>query len=374
MKIAFKHWALCLLALQGLTACGGNSSNSPLYPDLPSYNPGQNNTYTPVPDTHGYEPTTPNTPSYAVMRNIFLRVDPEVGVLVKNLEGRLEPKRAGDPIIMDDVRSFVTHVSRADLEIDQENITRLKNKFTFNYADSPIKEITVEFLPGRVRMSGKMKQVIWVPFTMEGTVSPTPDGKIQLVPDSIKVAGISVKSMLDMLRLTTAKLLTVSAERGLQFQGNNAILDPSLLFPPPQMQGRVVAVEVKQRVMRIVFDGGPQRIPFRPAPDPKASNFMHLYGGRVLIMNELQRGAELQMVDMNPSDPFDFYMSDYRRHLKAGYVKVANDQGSLITLMPDYTQLGKVNVWDGYPGGNPLMQGYSVPRLFNPAPAVGYAR
>lgn len=367
MNKIFSRVLTLALAAQLFSACGGNRGNNPLYPDMPNYDPNQQNTYTPLPDTHGYEPlqpgqtTQPQLPTFTVMKNVFLRVDPEIGILVKHLEGRLDPKRQGDPVIFDDVRSFTTVVYRAEMEIDQDNITRLKNKYTFNFADTPIKDVTVEFMPGMIRMSGKMKQLVWVPFSMEGTISPTPDGKLIMVPSSIKVSGIPMKSMMDLIGLTTSKLLSFPVERGLQFQGNNVILDCTKLFPPPAISGKVVGVEVLQGKMRMIFDS-PQRVLARPVPDLGAPNYMHVYGNKVLIMNELQRGAELQMVDMNPANPFDFYMAGYRNHLKAGFVKVHNDAGTLIALLPDYTQLGKTEAWGEYPGGKPTnLRPYAVP-------------
>jgi hypothetical protein len=67
------------------------------------------------------------------------------------------------------------------------------------------------------------------------------------------------------------------------------------------------------------------------------------------------------MVDASPQNPFDFYMAGYRAHLKAGYVKVVNDAGTLIALMPDFDQLGKTEIWGGYPGGKPTqMRPYSA--------------
>lgn len=365
-----RRFSLCtlasLLALQCLSACGNRST--PGFPDpysqnLPQaqqpYDPTQDNTYTPRPDTPGYAPEVPEGRSYSVLRNVSLRVDPEISAHILHLEGYLEPKRQGDPVIFDDIRSFTFHIGAGEMLIDNANISRLKNKYTFNYPDAPIKDVQVEFLPGRIRMSGKMKQVFWVPFSMEGTITPNAEGKLLLTPDKIVAAGVSVKSMMDIMGLTTSKLISVSAERGLSFEGNNVVLDPSKLFPPPKIQGRVVGVEIQQGHMKLRFDSG-HRAPKRQPPDLNASNYMHVYGGRLLIMNELQYGAELQMVDQNPSDPFDFYLGEYRRHLKAGYVKVANDQGTLITLMPDYTELGQSDIWDAYPGGRPQLRPYAA--------------
>jgi len=342
---------MTLSALLLITACGGDRSDT-LVPGMPYYNPNQDNQYNPKPDTHGYNPAQPGSSSFSVLKNVFLRVDPEIGVNISHLEGRLEPKRAGDPVIFDDVRSFVFNIYAGQLAIDAANITRLKNKYTFNYPDSPLKDIEISFTPGRISMKGKMKQVIWVPFEMEGTVQPAHDGTLIMIPDSIRVAGIPAKGLMDAVGLQTSKLLKLAGDRGVQLQGNNILLDCTKLFPPPQINGKIVAVDVQSNQLVLHFDNG-QRAPKRLPPDISARSYMHVYGGNFLIMNELQRGAELQMVDMNPADPFDFYLGEYKRHLKAGYVKVMNDMGSLITLMPDYSKISSTNVWDQYPGGQP---------------------
>jgi hypothetical protein len=349
-KKLWRKTGLAMAALALLSACGGER-DLPNYPGMPSYDPNQNNIYQPKPDTHGYNPNQPagaKGTTFVTMRNVFLRVDPEIGVLIRQLEGDLQPKRQGDPVIYDDIRSFTTNIYRAQLVIDSANITRLKNKYVFNYPESPLKEINVQFTAGRIRMSGKMKQITWVPFEMEGTATTTPDGMILMVPDSIKVLGIPIG-------LQTSKLLKLAADRGVRLYGNNIILNPAQLFPPPAISGRVVGVNVQQDSMVLTFDS-PRRAMPRVLPDPKVQNYMHVYGGEVLIMNELQRGAELQMVDMDPANPFDFFMAEYRSHLKAGYVKVVNDQGSLITLMPDYTKISSTRLWEGYPGGPPVLR------------------
>ncbi len=349
---------LLVLSLLTLAACGG--VRDPLSPlpgqptfNPPTYNPGDN-LYTPKPDTHGYNPNQPSVPTYSVLSNVFLRVDPEIGAQITRLEGRLEPKRSGDPVIFDDVRSFVFNIYNGQLSIDAANISRLKNKYTFNYPDSPLKDIQINFSPGRISMKGKMKQVIWVPFEMEGTLQPAQEGTLVMIPDAIRVAGIPVKGLMDAIGLQTSKLLKIAAERGVQLQGNNILLDCTKLFPPPQIQGRIAAVDIQDNRLTLMFDNQ-QRIPKRLPPDTNARNYMYVYGGNVLIMNELQRGAELQMVDMKPTDSFDFFMNEYRRHLRAGYVKVVNDLGTLITLMPDYPLIPTTQVWDQYPGGAPAL-------------------
>ena len=126
-------------ALLGLSACGREAATQPGFPQTPIsgapgyYDPGQGNTLNPMPTTP--QPGLPaEGKTYTVLKNVFLRMDPELGVLVKNLEGQLVPNRSGDPVIFDDVNAFTTHVSRAEIIIDDKNITTLKNKYTFNFA------------------------------------------------------------------------------------------------------------------------------------------------------------------------------------------------------------------------------------------------
>lgn len=345
-----------------LTGCGGGSPNN-VYQAQP-YDPLKNSTYVPKADTFGYDPTTPPAykgPTFVVMKNMFLRVDPEIGVFIKDMEGELEPKRKGDPVMFDDIRSFICHVYRSQKIIDGKNITTLMNKYVFNYPDAPLKDIQVQFMPGKIKMSGKMKQIVWVPFEMEGSANAGPDGNIYMVPDKIVAAGISSKGLMDFIGLKTSALINLNAERGVKIEGNTVVMYPTKMFPPPALTGRVVSVSIAQDAFTMNFDTG-KRIPRRTPLDTRVQNYQYVYGGNILIANELHRGAELQMIDMDQSNAFDFYLAEYAKHLKAGYVKVANDTGGLLTLMPDYTKIATADLWAGYPGGNPLRRG--VPGIY----------
>ena len=56
-------------------------------------------------------------------------------------------------------------------------------------------------------------------------------------------------------------------------------------------------------------------------------------------MNELHTNAKLQMIDSDSRDPFDFYLKEYGKHLRAGYVKNSSADGTLLTYMPDYDDM-----------------------------------
>ena len=49
-------------------------------------------------------------------------------------------------------------------------------------------------------------------------------------------------------------------------------------------------------------------------------------------------GTDLQLIDQDPRDPFDFYPARYEGQLVAGYSKNTPERG-LKTYMPDYDDL-----------------------------------
>jgi hypothetical protein len=50
--------------------------------------------------------------------------------------------------------------------------------------------------------------------------------------------------------------------------------------------------------------------------------------------------VDLQIIDQDPSTPFDFSMDHYRAQIEAGYSKSLPNLG-LLVYMPDYASLDK---------------------------------
>jgi hypothetical protein len=62
------------------------------------------------------------------------------------------------------------------------------------------------------------------------------------------------------------------------------------------------------------------------------------------------RGTHLELIDMEPADPFDFSVARYNDMLVAGYSKNLPRLG-LRTYMPDYHDLRARRRTAGRPGG-----------------------
>jgi hypothetical protein len=65
---------------------------------------------------------------------------------------------------------------------------------------------------------------------------------------------------------------------------------------------------------------------------------MFYRGGELRFGKLTMTDADLMLIDMNPADPFDFYLEAYKRQLVAGYAKMTSSFG-LRVYMRDFDKL-----------------------------------
>ena len=115
------------------------------------------------------------------------------------------------------------------------------------------------------------------------------------------------------------------------------ILYPERIIPPPQIRGRVTAVKVEQD--QIVQSFGQTARPLS-LPNPDAANYMYFKDGTLRFGELTMTNLDLEIIDADPKDPFDFYLERYNDQLVAGDSKNRPDYG-LTVFMPDYHRVGK---------------------------------
>jgi hypothetical protein len=138
-------------------------------------------------------------------------------------------------------------------------------------------------------------------------------------------------------------LVKVQQGRGVEIADNDFLLAPAGLLPPPRIKGKVTAVRLDAKSIEQTFGGSsrPGRSqPLHPS-DPSAKNYM-FYRGKVLRFGKLtMMDADLQIVDGDPDDPFDFDLAHLNEQLVAGESHNQPDFG-LVTVMPDYGDMRRV--------------------------------
>ncbi|MBC7544876.1 MAG: hypothetical protein H7338_19300 [Candidatus Sericytochromatia bacterium] len=283
----------------------------------------------------------PNGPSRMVMKGVRYRVGPKLFIDVPGMEAVMIPGQPGAPVVMDDPSSFSLMIANGMFALDADNVASLMNNYVLNYPDPPMKNLTATLTNGRMNMKGTMHKGVDFPFEMEGTATVTASGKILLTPDKVKAMGFSSLPLMKLAGLSIESMCTIREGRGVVTEGNTIIMDPTKMLPAPAISGRVSQVQIapdpkdSQMKLMISFGGGPQAVRDEKLAAPQAPNYMHILGGVVRFVNTYSTFTNLQIVDADPSDYFDFYLNEYGIQMLQGVI-ILSPNGSTLSLQPDY--------------------------------------
>jgi hypothetical protein len=292
-----------------------------------------------TPPTASTSPTSATAaPVQIEMKNVNLHMDDGIVLNVRNLRGEMVSKTQ-EPPVFDDARSYTLRVFTGDLGMDMTSLANLMNRHVFAYEGAPLKEISVEIDEGKLKQKGKLHKGVWVPFSMKATQAATPDGRLLLHTESVSALGIPSTKLLDLLGLTLADLMTVEKERGVEIKDDDVIISPGRVLPPPAIEGHLSRAEVANGELRQVFTAVEGRnVTTLTLPDRKARNYFYFSGSIIRFGKLTMTGADLQLIDVDERDPFDFYPAKYSEQLVAGYSKNTPAKG-LKTYMPDFADL-----------------------------------
>jgi hypothetical protein len=327
MPFSLRRFFVLLVALSSMAAC--RSSEQPPAA-TPSPTPAQ---ASPTPSAM--------TPVQIEMKNVHLHLAAGIVLKVRQLRGEMVSKVAGKGPVFDNQRSYVLRVFSGDASMDMASLTNLMNHYAFGWEDAPIKDIEMSVDEGRLKQKGKMKKGVWLPFSMKASVSATADGRMRLHTESVKALGIPATKLLDLFDLTLDKLLTIEKGHGMEVKDDDVIISPGRVLPPPELQGRLSKVEIVGQELHQVFSSPESRTAaVLTPPDPKVRNYIYFSGSSITFGKLTMAGSDLQLIDADDRDAFDFYPSNYNAQLVAGYSKNTPDKG-LKTYMPDFNDLGR---------------------------------
>ena len=309
-----------LLALSSslLAGCGG----SPTSTDLPA----------PVPTRAPFEEPK-GAPTRFYTQNVAYRVDDEVVVDMPSMDADLVPFDIGKPLIPANVMDFQVKVHVADFTLTDQAMAAMMNRYVFNFPGSPISDVRITCMNGRLKQTAKLKKFgLTVTTELEGELRPNGRGQLVLRPDKIRSNGLPVKGLLDILGVEVAEMLKAREDKGIRLDGNDIILFPERMIPPPVMKAFCTGAVITPGKVTMHFDDGVRRE--RPALPEPARNFILMWGGNVLINNNLVLDAKLEMIDDTPDNPMQYYMPLYREQLETGFV-VSTPKGEMIAYLPD---------------------------------------
>jgi len=274
----------------------------------------------------------------ARFQHVRFHMWPGVALDLDQLRGRMRSRRGDGVVSFDDPRSFVLDIDTGTVGFPTADLSRLMNTYVFAYPGAPLRALSFQVENGHLIQRGVLHKVVDIPFEMTGEVSVTDRGELRVHPIAMKICSIPGKGLMDALGVTLAKLLDLRKARGVRVEGNDLLIDPTNLMPPPAISGRLVAVRLAPDTLVQYFGGAKPGTLAALQPDTAAPNYMLFRGGTLQFGKLFMVHADMQVIDLAPSDRFDFDIRQYQAQLVAGYHRTTADDG-LLVFMPDLAAL-----------------------------------
>ena len=292
------------------------------------------------------EPTAERTGSLAAepvvdsttrvqMQNVDYYVDPQIRLKIRSLLGHMR-SRTGGPILFDDKTAFIISIARAEIGLTGPDMSVLLNKYVFGFKDSPLSNLKVSISGNEMVQKGTLRNVARLPFVIRAVLSATPDGRIRIHPTRIEILGLHVDKLMKGLGLSLDKIIDLSKAKGATVDGNDILLNPTSIMPPPAIQGKVTGIRLDDD--QIVMEFGDAAGAALAVSDTLAHNYMYYRGGTLRFGKLMMLDADMLITDLDPADPFRFDLARYQPQLIAGYSK-SLASGGLEVFMKDIDKL-----------------------------------
>lgn len=272
------------------------------------------------------------------MRNVFYHYTDRIAAHIFRLEGAIVPTKEAAVPVFDDKHSFAVEITYAEISVSTTALTNVMNQYVFAAPEAPLNDLSVTTSGSTLKVKGKLHSKGDVPFETEGTLDATPDGLIRIQTQKVKAAHLPMKGLMDLFGVKLADLINTKKVAGVRSEGNDLLLDPEQIFPPPHIKGKVTSVQIRGDQIVQIYGERPKRMP----PAPVQGNYMAYRGGKLTFGKLTMRDTDLVLTDMDPRDAFDFFLDHYNDQLVAGYTKNTPQYG-LRVFMVDYNKLRKTN-------------------------------
>jgi hypothetical protein len=274
-------------------------------------------------------------PVQVEMKNVDLHVTSNVTLHVRHLRGQFVPVAGRQLPYLDAKQSYSVAVDSGEIAIDLVSLNALMGT-TLGGDRSNVEKLKVSVTDdGRLQQKGVIDAAINLPFNAKSTVAATEDGKIRISTTSVKSFGIPMKPFMKVFGIKMDELMKVEPGHGVTLADNDIILDPAMLLPSPAIRGKLTAVRIENDNLVQVFGAGKLRA---LSPRPVSQNYIYWRGGHLAFGKLTMAETDLELIDRDPRDPFDFSVERWNDQLVAGYSKTMPNRG-LKAFMPDYNDL-----------------------------------
>jgi hypothetical protein len=277
-----------------------------------------------------------------LFRNVRFCWSQAVCVNARQLTATAEPFAGKRKTNFDNLNSFLVRVHNATVLISPKTLQGMFNESVFNYPDSSLRDLTVTINQvagaNRVKLGGSLKYILWIPFEMDTVLKvDSQTNTLVIAVEDLKVFGIlPAKWLLNFRPFNLEKLLTLPPNQHLIVHQNQMMVKPFGLFPPPRIDGKIASVTVLPQWIELQFAGTDPA--FHQIPQPSASNYIYLQGGNTQFGKIGMLGTQVQVIDRDPRNIFQFSLLNYLSYLPQSEVQLT-EAGGAVLQMPDHRQI-----------------------------------
>jgi hypothetical protein len=260
--------------------------------------------------------------------NLLLRKGPDFRIYIRWIRGQMLRTRQQVNPSFDDPESFVLQIQKGVIHANIGDISNYLN--ASSPPNAPLKNISIQPEGDQLKLHGTIHKIVSLPIELVGTLSPTPDGRVQFHVTKLNVLKVPLKGLLGGFHVELSDLVHASNIPGVQIVDNDIIFDTQKLLPPPHIHGQLTAVRVSTPDIEVIY-GNARDDEARLA---KWHNFLQLSGGTLDFGKLTMHHVDLTMIDASQDPWFDLDLVNYQAQLVQGYTRMTAQAG-LEIFMPD---------------------------------------
>jgi hypothetical protein len=272
------------------------------------------------------------------MHNVLFHIDRTIVLRIHAMRAEFFDKTEGRPLNFDDKASFVVQVDSGRIGLSGRALSDLMNRYIFSAKGAPLRDLQIQVHEGRMVQQGVMHKLIDIPFEMTASVNVEDGGWLRIHPLEMKICSLDGTKLMKAFGITLDEILKKLPE-GVRVEKNDLLIDALHVLPPPTIRGRLVDVELHEDELLQVFDSGTRVAPLVP-PDRTPANWMFFEDGTLRMGKLFMARADMEVIDTDPRDPFDFFVDYYNSQLSEGFTRNLKDYG-LKVYMRDFDDVGK---------------------------------
>ena len=154
----------------------------------------------------------------------------------------------------------------------------------------------------------------------------------------MKALKIPVSGFMSAFGIEVDNLIKSGKVPGVEAQENDLIFDLERMLPTPQIEGKVTKVRVEPNTIVYTIAEDTKIAGAQKAMPKMRGNYMMFQGNRMEVGKFAMADCDIVIMDMDASDPMDFFLDRYKEQLAAGSLKIGT--GSQVrAYIKDYGKL-----------------------------------